>query len=80
MGFRTSAPAQNLGYNRTTDWPMAGGGGMGPATTGGGMFSSLKSSAAPGASTPWHPTIGWMLGLVIAEMFAFAMLSRHLKL
>jgi hypothetical protein len=33
------------------------------------------TAAGPGG---WEPTVLWMLGLVIAEIFAIGFLSRHL--
>jgi hypothetical protein len=82
MGFRVGAPAPNLGYNRTTDWPVAGGQGGKTTNAGGGLTGmlSLKSQATPGSPGNWHPTVLWMLGFVIAELVLFGYLSRHLKL
>jgi hypothetical protein len=80
MGFRTSAPAPNLGYNRTTDWPSTGGLQAAPAMGGGGMFANLKGQAAPGAPGTWHPTVLWMAGFVVVEMVVFGALSRYLKI
>jgi hypothetical protein len=82
MGFRTSAPAPNLGYNRTTDWPSGGSAGGGTSGSGGGLSGmlGLKNTAVPGGPGNFHPTIAWMFGFVIVEMIAFGLLARHLKL
>jgi hypothetical protein len=78
MGFRVSAPAQNTGYNRTTDWPSGGG------TPGGGKAMAAKGgffSQTIGTGTgQWHPTILWMMGFVVVELIAFHMLSKFLNL
>jgi hypothetical protein len=78
MGFRAAAPAPDMGYNRTTDWPSAGAPGASPAPAGGSMFG-LKNKV-PGAPGAWHPTVLWLVGLVLVEMLAFHTLNRHLKL
>lgn len=77
MGYRVSAPAPNEGYNRTTDWPVAGG--AGGKATGMGLSSTLSSTIGT-SNTQWHPTVAWMLGFVVAEMIAFHALSRFLNL
>lgn len=81
MGFRVAAPAPNQGYNRTTDWPQSAAAGGSSTSAGGGLAAmfGLKNQV-PGSPGSWHPTVLWMFGLVIAEMVAFAVLSRHLKL
>jgi hypothetical protein len=51
-----------------------GGPAMGPVT-------SPQSSGASGtvnAPGGWHPTVLYMLGLVVMEIIAVAILSRHL--
>ena len=87
MPFR-SAPGGQAGYGRTTDWPTAGGvpGNTpvnqfrSPSTKGLSGMVGLSSTAAPGRTGTWHPTIAWMLGFVIVEMIAFQMLSKFLNL
>ena len=39
---------------------------------------STGSPASSGAAGNWHPTILTMLGLIVAEIVAVAVLSRHL--
>lgn len=75
MGFRVSAPAPDAGYNRNTDWPVAGGSGKA-----GGMPSLLSSKIGTNTATQWHPTVLWMLGFVAVELVAFHVLSRALNL
>jgi len=47
----------------------AGVGGMAP------IASPSGGSAVPGG---WHPTVLYMIGLVAAEIFAVAWISKHL--
>lgn len=78
MGFRVSAPAQNTGYNRSTDWPAAGG-----SPGGKGMAKSSGFLSAPIVGTgdgQWHPTVVWMMGFVVVELIAFHLLSKFLNL
>lgn len=50
------------------------------AATGGMVGTMTAPSSGSGATGPggWHPTILYMLGLVVAEIVAVAMLSRYL--
>lgn len=75
MGFRT-APAQNLGYYRASDWPTTGGSGPAMPT------SPTVSPGQTGASmaSGWHPTVLWMLGFVVAELVVFHTLGRFLNI
>lgn len=66
--FRGMPPA-NVGYNRSTDWPTAGG-----------AMALNTNSTATGNPTTWHPTIQWIIGFVIAELVAFHLLSQFLHL
>lgn len=77
MGFRTQAPDPTAGYNRTTDWPSAGGG---TTTSSGGLMSGFLGTTVGGNSSTWHPTIKWLMGFVLVELIAFHLLVRHLKL
>lgn len=42
----------------------------------------LGSNTVPGDQLPggWHPTVAYMLGFVIAEIFAYHFLSKHLHI
>lgn len=71
-----SAPAANLGYFRGSDWPTSGGSGPAMATT---TTTSPGQNGGP-ALGGWHPTVLWMLGFVVAELVAFHVLSRVLKI
>jgi hypothetical protein len=77
MGFRASAPAQNLGYFRASGWPT--GGGSGPAMQAAPTASPGQNGGITSAGS-WHPTVLWMVGFVIVEMVAFHALSRVLKI
>jgi hypothetical protein len=59
-------PDQTTGYNRTTV--------RSTEEKGSGMGSSLAGSAAQ-----WHPTVRFLLALVVAEIFAFGALRAYTK-
>lgn len=40
--------------------------------------AAAPASAGPGTVAGWHPSILYLLGLVIAEVLVVAWLSRHL--
>lgn len=42
----------------------------------------LSGQTAPGEQLPggWHPTVAYMLGFVVAEIFAYHFLSKHLHI
>jgi hypothetical protein len=77
MGFRASAPAQNLGSYRAGGWPTIGGSGppMQSQTT-----VAPGQNGGTGTASTWHPTIVWMLGFVAAELVGFHLLSRVLNI
>ena len=56
--------------------PAAGRGEQGVATQGIGMASTGSVSVA---GTDWHPTILYLLGLVIVEMIVFGVIGRMLR-
>lgn len=78
MGFgpQYSAPDPSLGYYRGA--PI-GGGGYGTAM---GKTAGMNQQA-PGIATfgsqQWHPTVRYMLALVVVEMIGFAWLARHAR-
>lgn len=72
-------PNSSFGYYRGS--PLYGGGaygggGSGPQMAGSNTFA--QGQGAPGSQTGWSPTILYMIGLVIAEMVIFGILSRKL--
>lgn len=82
MGFRVSAPASNTGYNRSTDWPVAGGvaAQIDGVSAGFGGGIRLKNSTIGGGMGQWHPTVAYMLGFVVAELVLFHLLSHTLNI
>lgn len=76
MGFRATAPAQNLGYYRASDWPTVGG--SGPAMQASPTVSPGMNGA--GNTSSWHPTVAWMMGFVVAELIVFHLLSHVLNI
>jgi hypothetical protein len=56
--------------------PAAGRGEYGVATQGIGMASQGTVRAA---GADWHPTVLYLLGLVVAEMIVFGILGRMLR-
>ena len=81
MNNRYSYPSTSAGY-----WRGAGAGITGPAaqgvsemgtaTQGVGMQSQGTISVA---GTDWHPTVIYLLLLIVAEMFIFGLIGRILK-
>ncbi len=80
MQSRAALPNQAYGYWRGSAGisgpPAAGKGETGMATQGVGMASQGSVSVA---GQDWHPSILYLLGLVIAEMVVFGVLGRILK-
>jgi len=75
-------PTSSFGYWRggMSDGPMWQGQGSfryGPAAQGAGLLPP-GSGPAP-APAGWHPTVLWMIGLVVAEMVLFKILERMLR-
>jgi hypothetical protein len=76
---RSTYPASNLGYWRGTGIQGMGPEGvkdMGTATQGVGMASQGTVNVA---GSSWHPTVLYLLGLVIAECIVFGVIGRILK-
>jgi hypothetical protein len=73
---RAGNPAQGYytGYG-----PLAGGqgSGMGQPMAGRGQFAAGNGVTVGGQD--WHPTILYLVALVIAEMFVFGLISHMLK-
>lgn len=70
-----AAPASNFGYFRGSPLytPTGGIGMQGPSVQGLGVFT--QGQGAPG-SEGWHPTIIYLLALVIVETIVFGFLVR----
>lgn len=74
-------PSSSFGYWRGggSEIPLAGGQGsdMGPKTQGLGMFSQGQGGAGDGNG--WHPTVIYLLILIVAEMIVFGFISKALR-
>ena len=75
-----SRPSSSFGYWRGggSEIPLAGGqgSGMGQKDSGTGLFSQGMGATLGG---DWHPTVIYLLILVVAEMFVFGFISRMLR-
>lgn len=85
MGFRASAPAPNLGYNRNSDWPNVGLAGAARVDgltvgVGGGVNLKTNNGGTATGSGQWHPTVMYMLGFVVVELVVFHLLSRYMNI
>ena len=68
---------QSTGYWRGSDIQAGGSGsGMGSQPGGSAGLSQGLGSMGPGN---WHPTVLYMLGLIVAEMVVFGVIGRMLK-
>ncbi len=74
-------PTSSFGYWRGgySDGPLAQGQGsrMGQANSGAGMFAQGSGPVDGGGA--WHPTVVYMLILVVVEIVAFGLLARALR-
>lgn len=68
-------PTQTFGYYRGSPIYNGEGAGQGVNMAGQGVFSAGSGSTQ---GTSWNPTILYLFVLVIAEMFVFAFIARHL--
>ncbi len=75
MQTRAMTPNGAWGYWRGPGMAGGSGSGMGTKNQGLGVLPEGMTSAA-GA---WHPTVLYMLGLIVAEMVAFHIIGRLLK-
>lgn len=71
-------PTASFGYYRGA--PLAGGegAGEGPAMAGNAAFAQGQGATGNSNMGGWHPTILYLGALIIAEMFVFAFISRHI--
>jgi hypothetical protein len=67
-----------MGFASTAYVKAQAGAGMNGGAAGGG--GGAPARAATGITSPggWHPTVLYMIALVIAEMAAVSVLTRHL--
>lgn len=70
-------PSSSFGYYR--GWPLAGGQGSGQGVemAGTGVFSAGQGNGGSN-TTGWSPTILYLFALIVAEMFIFAFIGRHI--
>lgn len=75
-----SRPSSSFGYWRGggSEIPLAGGqgSGMGQKNSGAGLLSQGQGIMSGG---DWHPTVIYLLILVVAEMFVFGFIARALR-
>lgn len=84
MGWRGEQPAGMRAGNPAQGY-YAGGGllaggsgsGKGAAMAGRGQFASGQGVTMGGQE--WHPTILYLIAMIIAEMVVFGLIARHLK-
>lgn len=75
---RAALGNQAMGYWRGSEFQYLGAGsGMGAKQAGAGVLQQGQGGLSSLAGS-WHPTVLYMLGLVVAEMIAFGFLSRML--
>ena len=75
---RSAYPNQAFGVWRGSEfsYPKAGSG-MGTNTQGVGRLSAGQGFA--GLTGDWHPTVLYLLGLIVVEMIVFGFLGKILK-
>jgi hypothetical protein len=71
-------PSSSFGYYRGN--PIYGGdsGKQGPQVSGANVFSAGQGTTNNAGGSSWSPTILYLFVLIIAEMFVFAILARHI--
>jgi hypothetical protein len=72
-----SSPTQSFGYYRGTPYYGGEGAGTGGIVAGTGVFSAGQGPQQASGSA-WNPTILYLFVLVLAEMFIFAWIGRHI--
>jgi len=71
-----AAPSSAFGYYRGNPQFMGYGSGQGQNVAGSGTFAQGQGPVSA-STTGWTPTILYLFVLIIAELFVFAFLSRH---
>ena len=69
-------PSSSFGYYRGTPLYMGQGSGQGNPVAGNGVCAAGQGGANGQAA--WTPTIMYMFVLIVAEMFVFAFIGRHI--
>jgi hypothetical protein len=78
--FRVSSPDNTIGYYRgSADGHRVGNQGSGQGSDMAGSNTTLNASNFKGSMGKWHPTVLWMLGLVLAEVFAMGLMRKLTK-
>lgn len=75
--MQISSPTASFGYYRGNPQFGGYGSGMGTSVAGIGQFAQGQGVTAGDSATSWTPTVMYLFVLVIAEMFVFGFLSRH---
>jgi hypothetical protein len=70
-----AAPTSSFGYYRGNPMVMGQGSGQGVNMAGTNTFAAGQGGGVAGG---WHPTVLYLGALIIAEMFVFAFISKHL--
>ena len=76
---RTMLPSSSLGYWRGTQGLSGPSGPEGAVMPQGVSGLSAGTGAVSIGGQQWHPSVLYLLGLIIAEMIAFGWLGRVLK-
>lgn len=71
-----SSPTSSFGYYRGNPQFGGYGSGQGQNVAGIGQFAAGQGGAGTNGSN-WSPTVMYLFVLIIAEMFVFGFLSRH---
>jgi hypothetical protein len=77
--YRSAYPSSSLGYWRGTAEGISGPSLGGTVAANGTMGTSAGTGAVTIGQTAWHPSVLYLLGLVIAEMIVFGWMGRILK-
>ena len=68
-------PSSPYGYFRGA--PLYGGYGSGNGPNVSGISQFAQGQGGVGTQSSWNPTILYLFVLIVAEMFVFGLLSRH---
>jgi X-X-X-Leu-X-X-Gly heptad repeat protein len=76
--FAPRAPNQALGYDRAALHLGGMGSGMGQATAGTSQLAQGIGGVTVGGQS-WHPTVLYLIALIVGEMVVFGFISQLLK-